>query len=352
LGVIDSLTKGFQSVHRRWWLLLIPVLLDAFLWIGPQASIETLVPDIVQSLEAYTSSLPSSPDGTVDTAEMLDEIQAGIASRYNGFSALRVGILGVPSLLMWGGTLLGSSSSYEMLWVIFLGMFDMTDVLVSVSDASFVHPPVWQLSNVFVWLLSLLAITAIGIGIGSVYVTSISSSLEEPSESALFWRRVLRFGARLVFFWIVRTVALVAVGFPLGMILIVVILLWEPLGLFLAMLVLSLLMWAAFYTIFVVASLAVNDVSIWRAIWNSFNVVLRNFWATFGLFILINLIGGGLTILWQQLSKGSLLTFVGIVGNAYIGTALVAASFLFYLDRYTRWRENMAELIRRRQRSA
>jgi hypothetical protein len=118
------------------------------------------------------------------------------------------------------------------------------------------------------------------------------------------------------------------------------------------MLLISLLTWVSFYGVFIVAALAVNGVSIWRAIWNSFNVVLRNYWPTLGLFILINLIGGGLTILWQQLSTGSWLTFVGIVGNAYVGTGLVTASFLFYRDRYTRWQEMIAELLRQRQRMA
>ena len=93
-------------------------------------------------------------------AGMLDQILTEVVPRYNGFSGLRVGILGVPSLLMWGGALLGSPSSYEVFWVTFLAMFDMTDVLVSVSEASFVRPPVWQLSNLLMWLASLVAITA------------------------------------------------------------------------------------------------------------------------------------------------------------------------------------------------
>jgi hypothetical protein len=113
------------------------------------------------------------------------------------------------------------------------------------------------------------------------------------------------------------------------------------------MLLISLMTWVSFYGVFVVAALSVNQVSIWRAIWNSFNVVLRNYWSTLGLFILINLIGGGLTLLWQQFSTGSWLTFLGIVGNAYVGTGLVTASLIFYQDRYTRWQELVAELLRR-----
>jgi hypothetical protein len=108
---------------------------------------------------------------------------------------------------------------------------------------------------------------------------------------------------------------------------------------------LGMVTWLSFYGIFFVAALVMNNTSIWQAIWNSFNVVLRNFGPTFMLYLLINLIGGGLTILWQRLSTGSWWTFVGIVGNAYVGTSLVAASLVFYHDRYTRWREAIAKLL-------
>jgi hypothetical protein len=117
------------------------------------------------------------------------------------------------------------------------------------------------------------------------------------------------------------------------------------LAFFLGIVGMGTLTWLSFYGIFFIASLVVNSASVWKAIWNSFNVVIRNFWPTLWLFILINLIGGGLTILWQQLSKGSWLTLIGIVGNAYIGTSLVTASLIFYQDRYEKWRAAIANLL-------
>jgi hypothetical protein len=352
LGVIDSLTKGFQSVHRHWWVLLVPILLDAFLWVGPHASVEQLAQGILRDLEADIRTLPSPPEEGADLGELLETVESEVIPRYNGFSALRVGILGVPSLMAWQGARFGSSSSYETLWITFLLMMDMPDLLVAVSDATFVRVPVWQISSGLVWLLTILSVTVAGIVIGSSYITSISRSLDEETAVDPFWQRMTKFGARFALFWVLRVVLLVAAGVPLGAIVLAMGALLPWLGYFLGMLVLSLLTWVSFYGVFIIAALAVNNVSIWRAIWNSFNVVLRNYWPTLGLFILINLIGGGLTILWQQLSTGSWLTFVGIVGNAYVGTGLVTASFLFYRDRYTRWQEMIAELLRQRQRMA
>jgi hypothetical protein len=117
--------------------------------------------------------------------------------------------------------------------------------------------------------------------------------------------------------------------------------------------IVGLVTWLSFYLAFLAAALVTSDVSIWRAIWNSFNVVLRNFWSTLWLFVLINLIGGGLTILWQRFSTGSWMTWIAIAGNAFIGSSLIAASLVFYQDRYQRWQQAIVELLSKtRQRMA
>jgi hypothetical protein len=116
------------------------------------------------------------------------------------------------------------------------------------------------------------------------------------------------------------------------------------LALLFASIALGLATWLSFYGTFVLTAMIVNDAPVLRAIWNSIGVVLRNFWPTLWLFILINLIGGGLTILWQQVSHG-VWTGLAIIANAYVGTSLIAASLLFYQDRYMRWQEAVAELL-------
>jgi hypothetical protein len=352
LGIIDALGRGFQKVNRHWWLLLVPVLLDLFLWIGPQASIQQLVDRALSSLEVDLPEV-QAVDGI--EAQGWDSVRAlaeDVVPGYNSFSSLRVGALGVPSLAAWGGARLGAPSSYEIMWVAFALMVNMPQLMVSVGDASFVAPLVWQMPNEAVWLLTSLGLTLVGILIGSFYMAALSRTLDEgedrPSEG--LWARALRFAGRYGVFWLLRLGLLLAVGLPVLLLTMALAALSPGLASLFTTVVLGLATWASFYGIFFVPALAVNEVSIWRAIWNSFNVVLRNFWPTLGLFLLINLIGGGLTILWQQFSHGSWLTLIGIIGNAYVGTALVVASLLFYRDRYTRWQALVAELMRRTKR--
>ena len=43
VGVIESLTTGFETVASHLGLLLFPALLDLFLWLGPRLSIDNLI---------------------------------------------------------------------------------------------------------------------------------------------------------------------------------------------------------------------------------------------------------------------------------------------------------------------
>ena len=42
-GVIETLSNGYGVVNRHPWILLLPILLDLFLWLGPQVSVAQLV---------------------------------------------------------------------------------------------------------------------------------------------------------------------------------------------------------------------------------------------------------------------------------------------------------------------
>jgi hypothetical protein len=343
LSVIDSISKGFRMVHRYWWLLLLPVLLDTFLWIGPQASIQQLTGRTLEGLEAEVADLPA--EGMDEWWEEFRLTVAEAVSQYNGFTALRVGALGIPSLMTWQGARLGSPSIYETLWILFALMTDRPDLLVSVQQATFVAVPVWQYPSQAAWLFSTLLLSAVGVLVGCVFLAVLSHGLDAEEPKPTFGARVLRLAGRFVLFWVLRAAVLMLAGIPLVLLLFVLGALSPALASLFGSIVLGLITWLSFYGIFFVASLTIDNVSVWRAVWNSFNVVIRNFWATFGLFLLVNLIGGGMTILWQRLSTGSWWTWIAIVGNAYVGTSLVAASLAFYQDRYDRWREMIAQLL-------
>jgi hypothetical protein len=343
LGVIDSLSKGFRTVGRRWWLITIPILLDLFLWLGPRASVAPIIREATDVLE--TEIVRGAPAEAGEWMDMLREVSDQLAEQYNLFSALRVRSLGIPSLLVWGGARFGLPSPYEVLWIYFLRMIDTPDLLVSVSDATFMPVHIWSIQSEGIWLLVNVLLSLVGILVGCAYLTLISHGLSQTQNPPSLWSHIARLGGRFLLFLVLRVAGLAALGIPFFLFVGALSLLSVNLAFFLGIVGMGTLTWLSFYGIFFIASLVMNSASVWKAIWNSFNVVMRNFWPTLWLFILINLIGGGLTILWQQLSKGSWLTLIGIVGNAYIGTSLVTASLIFYQDRYEKWRAAIANLL-------
>jgi hypothetical protein len=329
-------------VSRHWWVILIPILLDTVLWLGPRASIQDLVQETVDTLGVELAEIQ-----TEDMDELFQAFRTALeeaATRYNALSTLRVGMLGLPSLIIWGGANLTSPSLYESLWVSFLRLTGMPDLLISVSDAGFINVPVWQIQRQGSWLLLNIGLFALGILIGCIYMTSIAWSLGNKEERAPFWPRMWKLSGRFVLFWVLRAIVLTVLGIPFILAFAVMSAINTGLAILFTSVALGVATWLSFYGTFIVAALVMNDASVWHAVWNSISVVLRNFWSTLWLFVLINLIGGGLTLLWQQLSQGAWWTWIAIVGNAYIGTSLVTASLLFYQDRYTRWQEALAEL--------
>jgi hypothetical protein len=329
-------------VARRWWLILIPVLLDTLLWVGPRISVQNLAQEAIRTFETELAALPS--EELDEWFDVLSQALHQAASEYNALAGLRVGMLGVPSLLIWGGAQLGSPSAYEGLWVSFLRTIDMSDLLAPVSRAAFAFPAIWEIRNEGTWLLLVLGLSLVGTAIGGLYLTLLWQGTEPDLERRPFLSRVGKLSMRFILFWLLRAVVLAVLGIPFVLALALIGMLSPDLALLFASISLGLATWLSFYGTFVLTAMIVNDASVLRAIWNSIGVILRNFWPTLWLFILINLIGGGLTILWQQISHGA-WTGLAIVGNAYVGTSLIAASLLYYQDRYLRWQEAVAELL-------
>ena len=86
-GVFSTLAAGFELSTRYLWLMLVPALLDLFLWIGPRLSFRPL-------LESLATQLPPQAM-PLDLAPLLDTY----AARLNHFSYLSVPLLGVPALM-------------------------------------------------------------------------------------------------------------------------------------------------------------------------------------------------------------------------------------------------------------
>ena len=66
-----------------------------------------------------------------------------------------------------------------------------------------------------------------------------------------------------------------------------------------------------------------------------------------GLFVVVVVLNLGLALVWNIPADDSWLLVLGLGGHALISTALVAATFVFYQDRYRWWVEMRQTLLAR-----
>ncbi len=97
--------------------------------------------------------------------------------------------------------------------------------------------------------------------------------------------------------------------------------------------------WMAVHLFFVADAVILGESGPWSAVWNSFQVVARNFWPALGLIILISVITDGLFLIWSRMTATAWGMTVAIVANAYIGAGLAAATLIFYQERFNMWQE-------------
>lgn len=307
LGIIDALYCGFELVFCHPWILILPIVLDMFLWVGPQL---TATP-VFQNLLALVSASPP-PNATpemIQNIETLKQSWAADGGSFNVFSILAFAAIGMPTLI----------------------------AALPPSVSPFPAPPqTYSVSSGTAFLGLFAILTVAGVLFGSVYLELIALGIRrETSHPSAFALRTLKsylmVGALIVF----GAVAAVLVMIPFVLSATVVALFDQTVASFLFLLGLMLLMWAALYLSFAVPAIFVSGASPWQAVVSSVAVMRYNFWSAMGLLFLVIVIEQGFLVIWEKLLNNVWSVIGADVANAVLGSALIAALMLFYQDRIT-----------------
>jgi len=188
----------------------------------------------------------------------------------------------------------------------------------------------------------MVGLTLLGLLVGSLCLSWLAQETRDEGLNLSYAVRValrawLRLSVLLLFLSVAATVLLVAMSFGYAFVAI-----WSSQ---IATLLFSILamasVWVSVYAglilFFALRALILDNVGILRSVWHSLNVIHRGFWPTVFFIILINVIQTGLMYVWRLLAVNTPGTLIGILGNAYVSTGLVMASFIFYRDRFVAW---------------
>jgi hypothetical protein len=291
-GLIASLAAGFDTTASHASVILIPVLLDLFIWLGPHMRIEAILRPLLTAFQ----SLPPSPEAT-----LTQEVMRTFAQDFNLFSIIRTLPVGIPSLL--AGTMPLSNPFGRAVWV------EFQDTLQFMGWWFMLTITGWIGGGLYYNWISKVTTPAIG-----------ASSIRNTGHA--IWQTIV-----LSLMWLLTALV---VGIPVVMLLGTLALVSPGLAQFALLLGLFFFLWtlpAIFFSAHGIFAYEQNAVASVRSSLRMMRFTLP----ASGLFILSAfLISQGLTLLWQVPPSNSWMTLVGIAGHAFISSALLAASFVYY----------------------
>lgn len=304
--VIKTIFQGLELVANKLYLILLPLLLDLVLWLGPKYSLKNLFEPYLKDSLSLLQSL-NSPVLSVQITEAQGMWQ-GLITQFNMLNFLRTIPIGVPAL--------------------------MTSKTVEATPIGTTQ--VVQLTNLSNAFLMMVALLLIGFILGCLYLAWISSKVFKDSD----WRQFLPHSANALIFVVAVIVGIVLFILPVSLLLSLLALFSTFLAEIVLFLALFLLIWLLYPLIFTPHGIFSFQQKLTDSIKNSIRIV-RSTTPITGLFmILVVLIPTGLNQLWRVPQTDSWFMLVGILGHAFLTTAMFAASFVYFRD-ITEWLKDM-----------
>jgi hypothetical protein len=297
--IMKALIAGFNTVTNHIGLILFPVLLDLLIWFGPRLKLDSLLSPVIEN--ANRTLLAYNGADMQQIVESAKEAWTIIIDRLNLTSTLSTFPIGIPSLISGAGykqTPLGSSLEFEI-------------------------------STFLMAILSFLMLAAIGILLGSLYLSAVSQSTQSAKTKMNLANTINQI---VNSFGMILLMVVVAVSLLIpGLFIISIFALFSPVLSQIVLLIVSfVLLWLLIPLVFSPHGIFANQLNVIHSITTSIRLV-RAFLPSTGLFLLLAiLMAQGLDSLWLAAPDTSWLTLVGIIGHAFVYTSLIAASFVYY----------------------
>jgi hypothetical protein len=318
---MGSLRAGFDAVSRHVALILLPVALDIFLWLGPRFSVDSLLTPFLNMVFDQTRlTLTSSAD----------------IRRFTEFESLFNQTVEHFNLL----SLLSRLQTFPV------GVSSLLARTMPV-ETPFGLQPVVQISSLPGLIGLALLLVAGGWVLGALYFRWVSgTTLGETAPGtgisslwAIFQTLILS-GVWLV--------GLMMFFIPVTLVLTVLTMLSPVLAGAALFIILALSFWLIVPLFFTPHGIFVRKQNAFYSIFTSLRMA-RFALPTSGLFVICwFLLSTGLGYLWSVPTADSWMTLVGIGGHAFITTALLSASFVYYRD-MNAWLQTVFERLQQKQ---
>jgi hypothetical protein len=319
-GVFGSLRAGWDIVSNRVALILAPLALDVLLWLGPRLSVDGLLRPFVTYIFEQARRGVSASD-----MELFVRNQTFIMDRLQDSN-----LLGLLAKLM----------------VFPIGISSLSAQILP-SETPLGLPQVVEVSSIPVFLGLSFVLILLGWVSGSLYFRIVSGAILGENETGISSTRAVAQTFILSVLW---WIGLITAFVPLFFFLFVLALI-SPLLMNAAILaILFLSFWLIVPLFFTPHGIFIHRQNAVFSVISSLRLV-RFSLPTSGMFVLsVFILSRGLNILWSVPSSDSWLMLVGIAGHAFVTTALLAASFVYYRD-MNNWLKTVYERFQRANQS-
>lgn len=299
-NLIACFRKGFDSVANHIEILLFPIVLDLFLWLGPHVTIRSLAEQGVEALNQIMVQESSFPEEALAASQQTWQT---FAEHFNLLGLLRTLPVGIPSL-----------------------MASQAPILTPIGAPVFV-----ELTSLTSVVLFVALVVLSGLAVGAVYFLLVA---QVSATNKVDWAVILRewplAATRSVGLLLLLIGILILITLPVSCVLGTLALsglMFSQIGTFVYGVI---LVWWMVPLIFSAHGIFLYRDKLWLAVRRSIHLTRLTFPVTGTLILSMLLISEGLDVLWSTPKAESWLMLLGVAGHAFITTALLAASFVYF----------------------
>lgn len=309
-GIIDSIKAGFDIIATHIWAILLPLLLNLFLWLGPRLRMDALF----NSMKSDVLTIWKSGGISAEDIQRTMDIYEKTIPRINLFWIFHTIPIGISSLFL----------------------------PQKISQTPLGDPAILQVSatNLVSWVFFLVLFGWVG---GGMYFRSVAwLSMENKDVPPMNVSHAI---SQTILLSISFVVLFFLFGIPVILVLAALLQISATIANLMILFLCFVSMWVIVPLFFWPHGVFIKQQNVIAAILSSVQLV-RFSLPTSSLFVLtVFLLIFGLNFLWSMPSEDSWMMLLGIFGQSFVSTALLAASFVYYRD-MTLWLQTVMEKIR------
>jgi hypothetical protein len=295
-----ALRAGFDAITNQIGILIFPITIDLLIWLGPHLRLKQLINGFIDQLTQYPG-WGESP--SYEWFEPNIEVINQLSDRINMMTLLRTYPVGIPSL-----------------------MAGRQPILTPINEPIF-----WGVTSIGSVLLLGIVLILVGLAAGTLYYQIIAQiAFQKQLDLGTAIKDFPRAFSQIVVLVLSLLFLIVVISIPGSCLLSLIAVSGLSISQLMIFLFIGLLIWILFPLILTPQAIILRKNNVFNAFKNSLSITRMTLPSTGILFVVIFLISEGLDILWRIPEENSWLTFLGILGHAFITTSLLTATFIYY----------------------